>query len=163
LRLSSKRIASDSEGELRYRRPAADSATYDSITIFLHWLTVIVVLILFVFGIWPGVLRGSTIWHKWLGLSLLIIIPLRIIWRLALGRRSTATAGEPLLLRLGAKGAHIALYVLVIATSVLGWYYVDARADTLDFFGIDMPMLVYYDRPLQYQLYFWKQIAAYGQ
>ena len=145
-----------------FRKTAADSDTYDAITIFLHWLTAIVVLLLFVFGIWPGVLRTSTLWHKWLGLSLMIIIPLRIIWLLAFGRRGTANADEPLLLRLGAHGAHIALYVLLMATSVLGWLYVDARADTLDLFGIDMPMLVYYDRPLQYQLYFWKQLVAYG-
>ena len=107
-------------------------------------------------------LKGSIVLHKWLGMSLLAIVPLRMIWRLKFGSRSDAAANEPWFIRFGAKAAHITLYLLLLITPILSWAYIDARADTLDVWGLDMPMLVYYDRDLQYQLYFLKQVAAYG-
>lgn len=147
---------------MQIRRSADGNDVYDAVTIFLHWLTVVLVLLLFVLGIWPSVLKGSTALHKWLGMSLLAIVPIRIIWRLKFGRSSDAAAHEPWFIRFGAKSAHITLYLLLFITPVLSWAYIDARADTLDVWGLDMPMLVYYDRNLQYQLYFMKQVAAYG-
>ena len=143
-------------------RSADGTDVYDVITICLHWLTVVLVLLLFVLGIWPSVLKGSVVLHKWLGMSLLVIIPLRIVWRLTLGSRSDAASNEPWFIRLGAKAAHITLYVLLLVTPLLSWAYIDARADTLDVWGLHIPMLVYYDRGLQYQLYFLKQVAAYS-
>ena len=147
---------------MQTRRPGGGDDAYDSVTILLHWLTAGIVLAMFALAIWPEVLKGATSLHKSLGLILLVIVPLRILWRLTFGRGSDAAVNEPLILRLGAKGAHIALYVLLLTTPILGWLYVDARADELKVFGLELPMLVYYDRHLQYSLYFWKQIAAYS-
>jgi len=147
---------------LQIRRSASGSGGYDAVTIFLHWLITILVLLMFVLAIWPGVLKGATVLHKWVGMLLPVLVVLRIIWRLTFGRGSDATADEPWFIRIGAKAAHIALYALLLITPMLGWLYVDSRADTLNTWGLDMPMLVYYNRPLQYQLYFWKQVAAYS-
>jgi cytochrome b561 len=152
----------DRRSKLQIRRSANGTDAYDAVTIILHWLITILVLLMFVLAIWPSVLKGATVLHKWLGILLLVLVPLRIVWRLTLGRSSDATANEPWFIRLGAKGAHIALYALLLITPILGWLYVDSRADTLDTWGFDLPMLVYYDRALQYQLYFWKQVAAYS-
>ncbi len=138
------------------------NGVHDRVTIFLHWLIAVLVLSQFILAIWPGVLKGAISLHKSLGLLLLVIVPIQIIWQLTFGQKSNAMAGEPLLLRLGAKGAHIALYVLLLATPMLGWLYVDARADQVQAFGLEPPMLVYYDRHLQYTFYFLKQIAAYS-
>jgi superoxide oxidase len=113
------------------RHPGGGDDAYDSVTILLHWLTAGIVLAMFALAIWPGVLKGATSLHKSLGLILLVIVPLRILWRLTFGRGSDAAVNEPLILRLGAKGAHIALYVLLLTTPILGWLYVDARADEL--------------------------------
>jgi cytochrome b561 len=148
--------------DVRPDRTDGKNDVYDATSIFLHWLTVILVLLMFVLVIFPGVVKGAISLHKSIGLLLLVIVPLRILWRLVFGRRCDAAANEPLLLRLGAKGAHLALYALLIITPLLGWLYVDSRADEVRAFGLDLPMLVYYDRHLQYALYFWKQVAAYG-
>jgi cytochrome b561 len=64
--------------------------------------------------------------------------------------------------RLGAKGAHLALYGLLIVTPMLGWLYQDAKAIDVHFFGLELPMLVYYDRELAMWIYGWKKVAAYG-
>jgi len=143
-------------------QPAATHDVYDAVTIFLHWLIGVLVLLLFVLAIWPGVVKGATTLHKSFGLLLLVLVPMRIVWRLAFGRRTDTLRNEPWIIRLGAKGAHLALYALLLITPVLGWLYVDSRADVASVFGIELPMLVYYDRHLQYALYFWKQVAAYG-
>ena len=142
----------------------ANDDAYDGVTVFLHWLTVILVVAMFLLVLVPGVVKGSVALHKSLGIVILALVPLRIVWRLFMGRRSSAADNLPLLLRLGAKGAHIAIYALLIAVPLLGWYYQDAKAIDVDLFGNDvaMPMLVYYDRALAMKVYLIKQIAAYG-
>jgi cytochrome b561 len=147
---------------MRAHQTAADGDVYDAVTIFLHWLIAVLVLLMFVLAIWPGVVKGAIALHKSIGLSLLVLVPIRIVWRLFFGRRTHTLDGLPLLLRLGGKGAHIALYGLLLITPMLGWLYVDSRADQTEAFGLELPMLVYYDRHLQYTLYLCKQFAAYG-
>jgi cytochrome b561 len=135
--------------------------TYDGVTIAFHWVIAVLVLFQFLLALWPGVIKGSVIWHRNFGLLILLLVVLRILWRVSFGRGSKAGAAEPLLLRIAAKGAHIALYALLIVTPLLGWLYQDAKANIVEEFGVELPMLVYYDRTLALQIYFWKQVAAY--
>ena len=60
---------------------------------------------------------------------------------------------EPLLLRLGAKAAHGAVYALLIVIPLLGWAYSDALSNDTYFFNIELPMMVYYDRALAARIY----------
>jgi cytochrome b561 len=106
--------------------------------------------------------KGAIVLHKTLGLMMLAIVVLRIVWRLFLGRRTKTSSAEPLLLRLGAKGAHLALYALLIITPMLGWLYQDAKAIDVHVFGLELPMLLYYDRELAMWIYGWKKVAAYS-
>jgi superoxide oxidase len=144
-------------------RPAKDDI-YDSVTIFFHWATMLLVLAMFLLVLCPGVVKGSIALHRSLGITILVIVPLRIAWRLFFGRKTQTSAAEPLLLRIGAKGAHAALYALLIITPLLGWLYQDAKAVDFNLFGtnVDLPMLLYYDRGLAMTLYGWKQVAAYS-
>jgi cytochrome b561 len=139
----------------------ARELTYDGVTIAFHWVIAFLVLFQFMLALWPGLLKGSVVLHRNVGLLILFLVVLRIVWRLTFGRGSIAGAGEPLLLRLAAKGAHLALYALLIVTPLLGWLYSDAKAYIVEDFGLELPMLVYYDRALALQIYFWKQVAAY--
>lgn len=134
---------------------------YDSVTIGFHWLTVFLVVSLFLLALFPGVIKGSIALHKTLGLLVMGLVVLRILWRLFLGRRSRAGHAEPLLLRLAAKGAHAALYALLLTVPMLGWLYHDAKGMDLHFLGMEMPMLMYYDREYAMWVFGWKQVVAY--
>jgi cytochrome b561 len=143
---------------------SAGDDIYDPVTIFLHWTTMILVLAMYFLVLCPGVVKGSIVLHKSLGLTILAVVLLRIGWRLMLGRKTRTTAAEPLLLRLGAQGAHVAIYALLIITPILGWLYQDAKAVAVYLFGtsLSMPELLYYDRDLAMTLYWWKEVAAYS-
>jgi cytochrome b561 len=118
--------------------------------------------LIFALTLFPGFVKGSIALHKTLGLTLLVIIPLRAAWRLFKGNRPQASAAEPFLLRLGAKGAHLALYALLLATPLLGWLYADAKSLDVSPFGLDLPVLADYDRQFAWSVYYWKKWAAYG-
>lgn len=133
---------------------------YDSVTIAFHWLTVTLVLCLFLLALVP-VVKGSVALHKSLGITLLLVVVLRILWRLFGGARPGNTAGEPLLLRLGALGTHLAIYALLLTTPVLGWLYLEAKGTHAHFFGLELPSLLDYDRVFAMQLYVYKQWSAY--
>lgn len=110
----------------------------------------------------PGLIKGSISYHKTIGILLLGLIPIRIVWRLFLGRRTNTTASEPLVLRLGAKAAHLALYALLLICPLLRWLYQDAKGLPVYAFGIELPMLTYYDRDLAARIFEIKKVAAYG-
>lgn len=142
--------------------------TYDSVSIAFHWITVFLVLALFVLALFPGIVKGSIALHKALGSTLFVIVLARIVWRLFKARPPRPEPGVPLLLRLGAKAAHVALYVLLLTVPALGYLYLDAKGLPFYPFGlegieaIELPSVVYYDRKLAMTIYGWKQIAAYG-
>jgi cytochrome b561 len=136
--------------------------TYDSLTIAFHWIIAAMVLLQFVLVLWPGVMKGAVTLHRNLGLLILTLVVLRGAWRLTLGRRSYAAAAEPILLKLAAKASHLTIYALLIVTPLLGWVYLDAKANIVDEMGLELPTLVYYDRGLAKTVYAWKQVAAYA-
>lgn len=135
---------------------------YDTGTILFHWLTVALVTAMFLLALFPGVVKGSIALHKNIGLLLIIIVPLRLVWRLTRGSRVAGPPDVPKLLQLGAKAAHGALYALLLATAALGWLYTDAKGNELSLFGIDVPSVAYYDRELAMAVYGWKKLAAYA-
>ncbi len=142
--------------------------TYDSVSIAFHWITVFLVLALFVLALFPGIVKGSIALHKTLGTTVFVVVVLRLLWRLFKARLPRPETGVPLLLRLGAKAAHAALYLLLLTVPVLGYLYLDAKGLPLYLFGfegveaLEMPSAVYYDRKLAMTIYGWKQVAAYG-
>jgi cytochrome b561 len=106
------------------RGVAQSDQRYDPITIRLHWLTVALVAILWTLGQVTGWLpRGSFrlgVWstHVVLGLTLAVVLTLRILWRACFGGAlPPADAG---VLHWLAKGTHYGLYLLLLAVVVLG-------------------------------------------
>ena len=138
------------------------SESYDAVSIAFHWITFLLVLAIFTLALFPGLVKGSIALHKSLGLLLLAVVPLRLAWRLTLGRRPGHTSNDPAPLRLAASGAHLALYGLLVVTPLLGWLFVDAKGMELSLFGTPVPALALYDRALAWTIYGVKQWAAYG-
>ena len=97
---------------------------YDSTTIWLHWPTVALVAILWILaqvtGWLPRGLCRSAVWstHVVLGLTLAVVLALRILWRAGFG--STLPPADAGVLHWLAKGTHYALYLLLLAVVILG-------------------------------------------
>src|SRR4051812_40331206 len=98
---------------------------YDRVTIWLHWLTALVVLAVFALALAPGVLKGSIALHNTLGVLLLVIVPLRAVWRFVKGG-AIRRADTHWLARLAATSVQGLLYVLLVTVPLLGLVYVDA-------------------------------------
>lgn len=143
---------------------AVSPETYDPVSIAFHWITVFLVLAMFLLTLVPGIIKGSVDLHKALGFLVFALVVLRLGWRLVKARAPLPPADMPLLLRLGAKAAHLALYALLLTAPVLGWLYLEAKAIDVHPFGIqwiEMPSVIYYDRELAMAIYDWKQVVVY--
>ena len=108
---------------------------YDGISILLHWLTAVLVIILWMLGqtidFFPkGVPRvDARSVHIVLGATLAIVLLVRVLWRASAGRRlPLANSGW---LGVVARIAHYGLYLLVAATVVLGVFNAWQRGDAL--------------------------------
>lgn len=113
---------------------------YDGVQIALHWLTAILVGVLYLLSeVWSFIHRGAPLRreligvHVSLGLALAAVLLIRILWRTGPGRRlPSAVSG---LTELAAKTAHYGLYGLLIASVVFGVAWGWASHHPISLFG----------------------------
>ncbi|WP_166295074.1 cytochrome b [Bradyrhizobium sp. 2S1] len=119
---------------------------YGAVPQFLHWLTVVLVIVAWALGVFGEDLpKGATratglVIHISVGLLILVALATRVIWRIAdpapapernefgrwLGRWADPAAGV----------AHYTLYMLLVAVPVLGIIAQFGRGDALPLFGV---------------------------
>src|SRR4051812_19181116 len=126
--------------------PGADS--YAPVAKILHWLTALLVLGLIGLGLWMvGLPIGLTklyafAWHKWIGLTVLVLSVLRLAWRVYRpppGLPDTITRWE----RAVAPWSHGLLLALLLALPVSGWLMSSAGGVSVVWFGfLPLPDLV---------------------
>ncbi len=114
---------------------ASAQQRYTVVAIVLHWLIAVAVLAMFGSGLWMvdaidvKETRADAFtvyqWHKSLGLTILVLMGLRVIWRLT-HRPPELPAGMKPFEKLAAHGTHVAFYVLLVAAPLLGWAMVSA-------------------------------------
>src|ERR1700733_6349182 len=98
--------------------------SYDGVTISLHWITALLVVILWVIGQTADSLPKGTFqsayWstHVVLGFTLVFVILYRVGWRVTSGRRLPRVGPVPL--HILAKATHYALYLLLAIVLILG-------------------------------------------
>jgi cytochrome b561 len=148
---------------------------YTATAILLHWLLAVVVLGLFGMGLYMTDLPFSPQrlklynWHKWAGMSFLILSLLRLVWRLA--HRPPALPAEvsqamPSWQTRAYHATHHLLYGLFFAVPVAGWAYSSAAGFPIVLFGqLPLPDLLAVNKDLAEQikpLHEWLAFALVG-
>ncbi len=134
--------------------PALPDRHYDRVARTFHWLVVLLVIMQYGTELsLPSVLskaaQDSLVgWHLSLGPTILLVMLLRLAWRLT-HAPPAPPATLPPLLRLISRATHWLFYGVLIVLPVLGWTAASAYGDTAHLFGIiDLPRLVATDKPL---------------
>ncbi len=113
---------------------------YSTVAILLHWSMALLILINLVIGFFHDAIGGMRI-HKAIGLTLLLLVAVRIIWR-ATHRPPPLPAGIPAWQRRTSAAVHWAFYALMVAMPLAGWIMVSnvPTLRPLTWFGVfDLP------------------------
>jgi cytochrome b561 len=115
---------------------------YGMIAVLLHWLVAVVVLGMFVLGLWMVELDYYDPWrkaapdiHKAIGVLLFLTMLFRLVWRWSNPRPAPLenhTSRERKLASL----AHILIYVLMFLTMIAGYFISTADGRSIDVFGL---------------------------
>jgi cytochrome b561 len=117
--------------------------------IVLHWLIALLIVATFTLGLVMTDIPGITPtklkyfnWHKWAGVTVLLLATLRLLWRLL--RHPPAYADEmPAWQRGAAHGLHWLLYILMFAVPLSGYFYSLASGYPIVWFGVlELPVLM---------------------
>lgn len=137
---------------MRYRNSAE---TWGAVARGFHWLIAVLILVQFVIGSVAEEMKLTPakldlfVWHKSVGITVLVLALLRLVWRLA-NPAPAMPAGTPGWERKLAAIAHWALYGLIFAVPLSGWWVSDAsRVPFKAFFFLPMPDFISTDRALQ--------------
>lgn len=132
----------------RYRAPA----------IVLHWLVAVLIFGLFPLGLYMSDLALSPrklelyAWHKWFGITVLLLVVLRLLWRL--GHRPPPLPDSlPRWQAHAAEALHKLLYLLILAIPLSGWALSSAAGVQVVWWGVlPLPNLLAPDHALARQL-----------
>ena len=141
--------------------------SYTRFAKLMHWLLALAILLTFSFGLYmvelpfsPQRLKQYN-WHKWTGMTILILSCLRLLWRLT-HRPPALPAGLPVWQRLASSGTHALMYALFFAIPLAGWAYSCALGFPIVLYGvIELPCMLARDPELAKTLKLVHQYLAY--
>lgn len=121
---------------------------YTPTAIFLHWLIGLGIIGTLGVGLYmvdmpfsPSKLQIYS-WHKWAGMSILVLAIIRLAWRLSHPAPELPDSMSPLS-RLAAHAGHWVLYLLMLAIPLSGWLMSSAQGFPVVWFGVlPLPDLV---------------------
>ena len=127
---------------------------YTGTAIALHWLMALLLPIISGVGLYMHELPLSPwklqiySWHKWAGVTVFLLVLVRLGWRLA-HRPPPLPATMSPVLRGAAHAGHGLLYVLMIAIPLTGWLMSSAKGFQTVYFGVlPIPDLLGKDKEL---------------
>ncbi|QKV52406.1 cytochrome b [Comamonas antarctica] len=118
---------------------------YTATAKLLHWVLAIALIGAIGLGLYMVSLSFSPLrlklynWHKWLGVSILVLSVVRLGWRFANkppALPAAMQAAMPAWQHLAHHGTHLALYALFFAVPLLGWAYSSAAGFPIVFLGM---------------------------
>src|SRR5258708_27399039 len=123
----------------------ADRLQYGTTAKVLHWLVVALLLVQYSIGwLMPGIHGGmkpgaAMTFHVSFGIVILLLIVLRVAWRLT--HPVAPESSLPPWHRLSSEAEHWLLYALVLATTLTGWLFASFRGWSISFFYLaPLPM-----------------------
>jgi cytochrome b561 len=132
--------------------------TYGSVAKFFHWTIFLLIAALLTIGfLMTGMPMGPDKFkiyglHKSVGITLLLLVLLRLIWKLANITPLLPNSLTPLE-KLAARSVHALLYVAIIAMPLSGWLMSSASGFSVSVFGwFTLPDLIGPDKALAGQL-----------
>lgn len=142
---------------------------YTRTAIALHWLLAAAILGSLALGAWMTELPFSPQrlkfynWHKWAGVTILLLSLVRLAWRLGHRPPAPAPAPMPVWQRRAAAASHAAMYLLFLALPLVGWAYSSAAGFPVVWFGVlPLPGLAPRDEALAEALKPWHARLAYA-
>jgi cytochrome b561 len=145
----------------------AEPLRYGAVAIALHWLLALAIVGALGLGLYMSDLPFSPSrlklynWHKWAGVSILLLSALRLLWRLS--HRPPADLPMPALQAKAAHLTHALLYLLFFAVPLAGWAYSSAAGFPIVWFGmLPLPDFVPVDKGLAATLKLAHKLLAYG-
>ena len=150
----------------------SSSTTYSRTAIALHWVLALALITSFGVGLYMVDLPFSPQrlklynWHKWAGVTILLLSALRLLWRLTHkppALPATVTAGMPAWQRIAHHATHGGLYVLFFMVPLVGWAYSSAAGFPIVLFGVlPLPDFVSADKALAELIKPWHEITAFA-
>lgn len=145
---------------------------YTRTAMLLHWLMALGIVTAFGMGLTMTDMPGITPtklrlfnWHKWLGVTLLALATLRVLWRLS-HTVPPLPASMPKWQQFVAEFTHYALYVLLFAIPLSGYFYSLAAGFPIVYLGlIPLPVLIDPNpelKPLLKAVHFWLNMGLAG-
>jgi cytochrome b561 len=121
---------------------------YSTPAIVLHWLIALLIVGTFTLGLVMTDIPGLSptklkyfAWHKWAGVTVLLLAALRLLWRLLRTPPPFPASMRPWEQSL-AHWTHVALYVLMFAVPISGYLYTTAAGVPVVYFGLfQLPVL----------------------
>jgi cytochrome b561 len=134
----------------------------------LHWLLAIAIVLTFSFGLYmvelpfsPQRLKQYN-WHKWAGMTILLLSAVRLLWRLTHPAPSLP-AHTPTWQKLASGSTHGLMYALFFAIPLVGWAHSTALGFPIVLYGMfEMPSFVARDTELAATLKLVHKYLAYG-
>ena len=123
----------------------AKSQAYTGLAVALHWILALALAGIFVAGNYMVDLSFSPLrlklynWHKWAGVTILLLSALRLLWRF---RHRPPPLPQAMVQSMPAwqhwahNATHYAMYALFFAVPLLGWAYSSAAGFAIVLFGV---------------------------
>lgn len=128
---------------------ARNPSRYTGTAIALHWLIAILIIGGFAMGWVMTDIPGFTptklkyfSWHKWIGVTVLVLVIIRLIWR-ATHRPPALPGGMGRLATIAAHGTHHLLYLLMLLVPLSGYFYSSVAGIQVVYLGVlPLPTIV---------------------
>lgn len=131
---------------------------YGSLSIALHWLTLVVLVAVYacinltdLYGKGSAPREALKAWHFMLGLTVLLVVAVRLADRLT-GPHPGVVPALPAWQRRLAEVIHWALYAWMVAMPLLGWLTLSAAGKPIPFFGLQLPAVLSESKDLAHTL-----------
>ena len=147
-------------------------ARYSTVAIVLHWLLGLSFFAMFGIGVYMSDLPFSPLrlklfnYHKWAGITFLILSVLRLLWRFTHRPPALPQAIAQAMPSWQTKiynSTHIALYALFFAVPLIGWAYSSASGFPIVLFGVlPLPDFMAVDKEFAKQIKELHEISAFA-